>query len=163
VGKHIVGIVSDTHGLVRPELAEVLAGCDRIIHAGDIGKAAVLEALKAVAPVVAVRGNMDFGPWAQALHRTEVVTVGDALLYVLHDLEQLDLDPAAARLDAVISGHTHQPAIGWREGVLFVNPGSAGPSRNGLPASLVLLRIEEKALTTRLVTISESYQRRRAI
>ncbi|MGC9332604.1 MAG: metallophosphoesterase family protein [Anaerolineae bacterium] len=153
MGKHLVGVLSDTHGLVRPALARALAGCDLIVHAGDVGKVAVLEALRKVAPVVAVRGNMDFGPWAQALHLTEVVTVGDALLYVLHDLEKLDLDPAAAGLNAVISGHTHLPAIGWRKGILFINPGSAGPSRHGLPASVVLLQVEGKALTTRLVII----------
>jgi uncharacterized protein len=154
VGRHLVGIVSDTHGLVRPGLTDALEGCDLIIHAGDIGSAGTLKVLEAVAPVVAVRGNMDFGRWAQGLRRTEVVRVGEALLYVLHDLEKLDLDPTAAGLDAVISGHTHQPAISRRKGILFINPGSAGASRNGLPASIALLEVEGKILGPRIVTLS---------
>jgi putative phosphoesterase len=153
-GRTLVGVVSDTHGLVRPALLKALAGCDLIVHAGDVGGAEVLEALEAVAPVVAVRGNMDAGRWAQGLRPTEVVEVGDALLYVLHDLGQLGLDPAAARLSAVISGHTHQAAIHERNGVLYLNPGSAGPSRKKPPPSMALLRVEDKRVEARVVTLA---------
>jgi putative phosphoesterase len=153
-GQYLVGAVSDTHGLLRPALVEALTGCDLIVHAGDVGGAEVLEALEEVAPVVAVRGNMDAGRWAQRLRPTEVVEVGDALLYVLHDLGQLDLNPASAGLSAVISGHTHQAAIHEWNGVLYVNPGSAGPARKKPPPSMALLRVEGKNVEARVVTLA---------
>jgi putative phosphoesterase len=153
-GRSLVGVVSDTHGLVRSALLEALAGCDLIVHAGDVGGAEVLELLEMVAPVVAVRGNMDGGRWAQGLRRTEVVEVGEALLYVLHDLGQLDLNPAAAGLSAVISGHTHQAKIDEWNGVLYVNPGSAGPARKKPPPSMALLRVEGKNVEARVVRLA---------
>jgi uncharacterized protein len=147
------GVISDTHGLLRPEAVKALEGVDMIIHAGDIGKPEILEALRAIAPVVAVRGNNDTGEWALTLPKTEVVEVGRIALYVLHDIHALDLDPAAAGFDAVISGHSHQPAVARRHGVLFVNPGSAGPRRFKLPVSLARLSIRGEALDARLVDL----------
>ncbi len=147
------GVISDTHGLLRPEAVKALEGVDMIIHAGDIGKPEILEALRAIAPVVAVRGNNDTGEWALTLPETEVVEVGRIALYVLHDVHALDLDPAAAGFDAVISGHSHQPAVARRHGVLFVNPGSAGPRRFKLPVSLARLSIRGEDLDARLVDL----------
>jgi uncharacterized protein len=139
---------------MRPEALAVLQGVSQIIHAGDVGAPEVLEALKAIAPVTAIRGNVDHGLWVQALPATRVVEVDGLLLYVLHDLGALDLDPAAAGFAAVISGHSHQPRIERRKGVLFVNPGSAGPRRFKLPVSLARLRVVAGALEAELVNIS---------
>jgi len=136
-----IGVISDTHGLVRPEALRALAGADLIVHAGDVGAPEVLDALRAVAPVVAVRGNNDRGRWARALAETEVVERGGRSLYVLHDLHELDLDPRAAGFDAVIAGHSHQPRVERRDGVLYLNPGSAGPRRFRLPISVGFLSI----------------------
>lgn len=147
------GVISDTHGLLRPEAVKALKGVDMIIHAGDIGKPEILQALRAIAPVVAVRGNNDTGDWALSLPETEVVEVGRVALYVLHDVHALDLDPAAAGFDAVISGHSHQPAVARRHGVLFVNPGSAGPRRFKLPVSLARLAMQGEALDARLIDL----------
>jgi putative phosphoesterase len=135
----IVGLISDTHGLLRPEALRALAGSDLIIHAGDVGAPEVLDALRAVTPVVAVRGNVDTGKWASALPATAVAEVGGTLIYVLHDLGELDLDPAAAGFGVVVSGHSHQPASSERGGVLFVNPGSAGRRRFKLPVTVARL------------------------
>lgn len=150
---HVVGVIADTHGLVRPEALAALRGCALIVHAGDVGGPDVLDALRAVAPVVAVRGNNDRGAWAAALPEREVVEVGGRLLYVLHDVKELDLDPAAARLDAVIAGHSHRPAIARRDGVLFLNPGSAGPRRFTLPIALARLHVTGGRLAARLVDL----------
>jgi uncharacterized protein len=150
---HRLGIISDTHGLVRPEAVTALEGVDMIIHAGDIGKPEVLEALRAIAPVVAVRGNNDTGAWAQALAETEVVEVGRVALYVLHDVKALDLDPVAAGFAAVISGHSHRPALMTRQGVLFLNPGSAGPRRFQLPVSVARLSVRGNAVDAQLVEL----------
>jgi uncharacterized protein len=147
------GVISDTHGLLRPEAVEALEGVDMIIHAGDIRNPEVLEALRVIAPVVAVRGNNDTDDWALTLPETEVVEVGCVALYVLHDVHALDLDPAAAGFDAVISGHSHQPAMARRHGVLFVNPGSAGPRRFKLPVSLARLSIRGETLDARLINL----------
>jgi putative phosphoesterase len=136
-----VGVISDTHGLLRPEALRALAGADLILHAGAVGSPEVLAGLRALAPVVAVRGNNDRGPWAEALSETEVVTAGGRSLYVLHDLGTLDLDPRAAGFDAVIVGHSHQPRIERRDGVLYLNPGSAGPRRFRLPIALAWLDV----------------------
>jgi uncharacterized protein len=136
-----VGVISDTHGLVRPEALAALRGSDLIIHAGDVGGPDVLEALRALAPVTAVRGNNDHGPWAKTLGDNEVVEVAGTWLYVLHDLHELDLDPAAAGFAAVIAGHSHRPLIEERKGVLFINPGSAGPRRFTLPVAVARLRV----------------------
>jgi len=139
-----IGLISDTHGLLRDEALEGLSGSDLIIHAGDVGAPDILDALRAVAPVVAVRGNVDQGAWASVLPRTAVAEVGGTLIYVLHDLNELDLDPAAAGIGVVVSGHSHQPASVTRSGVLFVNPGSAGRRRFKLPVTVALLDLERK-------------------
>lgn len=148
-----IGVIADTHGLLRPEAARALAGVARIIHAGDVGEPGILDRLRRIAPVVAVRGNVDHGPWANALPETEVVDVGGALIYVLHDLEMLDLDPAAAGFGVVISGHSHRPLIETRGGVLFLNPGSAGPRRFDLPITLARLTLDGGAPVARLVAL----------
>lgn len=149
----LVGLVSDTHGTLRREVLEQLEGVDRILHAGDVGSADVLRGLRAIAPVTAVRGNMDRAPWARRLRKTEVVELGGVLVYLLHDLGELDLDPAAAGFGAVISGHSHRPHIERRAGVLFVNPGSAGPRRFRLPVSLGFLYVEDESLEARIVEL----------
>ncbi len=136
-----VGVISDTHGVLRPEAAAALAGVDRILHAGDVGTLAVLDALRAIAPTTAVRGNVDHGGWATALPLTDVVRLGTLDVYMLHDLDALDLDPVAAGFAAVITGHSHQPKAEWTRGVLYLNPGSAGPRRFTLPVTLSILRI----------------------
>jgi putative phosphoesterase len=146
--------VSDTHGLVRPELLEALAGVEMIIHAGDIGGPAVLEMLQVCAPVVAVRGNMDGGPWAVGLSETEVIEIGGSLLYVLHDAGAIDLDPASAGFQAVISGHSHEPSARRYKGVLFLNPGSAGPRRFRLPVSAAILRVGGDSLEPEFIELT---------
>ena len=146
-----VGVISDTHGLLRPEAATALHGAHLIIHAGDVGKPGVLEELHAIAPTVAVRGNVDRGEWATRLPLAEVVEVGTLHLYVLHDPAELDLDPAAAGFAAVISGHTHRPAAEVRNGVLYLNPGSAGPRRFSLPVAVARLRIVGQRLAHEIV------------
>ncbi len=148
-----IGVISDTHGLVRPEALHALAGADLIVHAGDIGAAEVLETLRTVAPVVAVRGNNDRGAWARDLADTEVVERAGRSLYVLHDLHELDLDPRAAGFDAVIAGHSHQPKIERRDGVLYVNPGSAGPRRFRLPVSVARLDVGARGLEATILTL----------
>lgn len=150
---HLVGIISDTHGLLRPEAMKALKGVELIIHAGDIGTPGILDELRAVAPVVAVRGNMDTIQWARELPETEVVEIGEVFLYVLHDLAELDLNPAAPDFRAVISGHSHRPCIEERNGVLFLNPGSAGPRRFGLPASVAVLHIRGNSLDAQLIAL----------
>ncbi len=153
MGAVTVGIISDTHGLVRPEALAALRGADRIVHAGDIGGPEVLAALTAVAPVTAVRGNNDFGPWAEAIPETAVVDVGGVHIYLLHDLGQLDLDPCAAGMVAVISGHSHRPLQEERDGVLYFNPGSAGPRRFKLPIALGRLRICDGKLEATILSL----------
>ena len=150
---HTLGVISDTHGLVRPEALAALAGVERIVHAGDIGAPAVLHALERIAPVTAVRGNNDRDAWAAAIPETEVVEVGGLSLYVLHDLHELDLDPRAAGFAAVIAGHSHQPRQQERDGVLFFNPGSAGPRRFKLPISVGRLRVAGGRVAGALVTL----------
>jgi len=149
-----VGVISDTHGLLRPEALRALAGCERILHAGDIGKPEVLDALARIAPVVAVRGNNDAGAWAEKLPASEVVELGGVSLYLLHDLAELDLDPEAAGFAAVISGHSHRPSASVRDGVLYLNPGSAGPRRFRLPIALARLTIESGKLEHELIELA---------
>lgn len=137
-----VGLISDTHGLVRPEALAALAGVAHIVHAGDIGSEDVLNQLRALAPVTAVRGNNDKANWARRIPETDVLEVDGCTLYVLHDLSELDLDPAAAGFSVVVSGHSHKPLIQTRDDVLYVNPGSAGPRRFRLPVTVGFLDIE---------------------
>src|SRR5215469_148536 len=139
--QYIVGVISDTHGLIRPEALRLLERSDVIIHCGDVGSPAVLAALRAIAPVHAVRGNNDKGAWASQLPTEEIVRVGKYNLYVIHDLHELRIEPVAAGFAAVLSGHSHRPHIERREGVLFVNPGSAGPRRFSLPIAAGLLAL----------------------
>jgi uncharacterized protein len=134
-----VGLISDTHGLLRPEAVQALAGVDQIIHAGDIGSAQLIERLQAIAPVHAVRGNNDRDPWAASLPERLVLRWAGVRLQVLHDLKELEVDPAAPAFQAVIAGHSHTPSVVERGGVLFVNPGSAGPKRFKLPVTVGFL------------------------
>ena len=137
-----IGLISDTHGSLHPAAVQVLHGSDRILHAGDIGGWEVLQALEAIAPVIAVRGNMDLGPWAQSLPKTQVVEVEDVLLFMLHDAHALDLEPRAAGFAAVISGHSHRPHLQEKGGVLYVNPGSAGRPPAGMAPSVARMSID---------------------
>jgi putative phosphoesterase len=148
-----VGLISDTHGLLRPEAISFLQGSDRIVHAGDICDAGVLAALGAIAPVVAVRGNNDRGAWADALRETELFQVGDVFLYAIHDLADLDIEPLAAGVQVVVSGHSHRPLVRRGDGVVYVNPGSAGPRRFKLPVSAGELTIRGDAVTARTVEL----------
>ena len=148
--KTIIGVISDTHGLLRPEVKKLFSGVNLILHAGDIGAPEVLEELKQWAPVTAVRGNNDKGKWAERIPETEVVQVGSAYLYMLHDVKELDLNPTAADFQVVISGHSHKPSIDRRDGVLYLNPGSAGPRRFTLPVSVARLTVEDSAVAGEL-------------
>jgi len=139
-----IGIISDTHGLLRPEAQRALLGVQLIIHAGDVGAPEILTELKLTAPVFAVRGNVDTQPWARALPPTVVVETAGLHLYVLHNLEDLRLKPQAAGIDVVISGHTHEPRERHEAGILYLNPGSAGPRRFRLPVTLALLELAKK-------------------
>jgi putative phosphoesterase len=138
-----IGLISDTHGLLREAALKALAGSDLIVHAGDIGKLEILDALRTLAPVVAVRGNIDAEPWASALPTTAVAQAGSIWIYVLHNLQELDLDPAAAGFRVVVSGHSHKPARMERGGVLYLNPGSAGPRRFRLPVTVARLDLAQ--------------------
>ena len=149
----ILGVISDTHGLLRREAVEALRGADRILHAGDIGDPEILDTLAQIAPVTAVRGNVDTESWAQALPQTEVVEIGVVSIYMLHDLGKLNLKPEAAGIHAVIYGHSHQPKIEMKKGVLYFNPGSAGPRRFQLPVSVGKLRIENGKIEAELVEL----------
>lgn len=151
-----IGVISDTHGLLRPEATRALTGSDLIIHAGDVGDVSVLAGLRDIAPTIAVRGNVDTAPWARALPATEVVEAGALHLYVLHDVSSLDLDPKAAGFAAVISGHTHRPGAEVRNGVLFLNPGSAGPRRFRLPVTVARLHVAGTQLSHELVELGLS-------
>ena len=146
-----VGVISDTHGLLRPEVEKCLAGCDHILHAGDVGDNDVLERLRRIAPVVAVRGNMDYGSWSNALPVAEMVEIGTIFFYILHDLYHLDLDPAAAGIHVVVSGHTHRPELIQQDGVFFLNPGSAGHRRHNYPVSMAIVGIEDGQVYPRIV------------
>lgn len=149
-----IGLVSDTHGLLRPEALAFLKGSDAIVHGGDIGNPGVLDALRELAPLTVVRGNNDSEAWADGIAETEVVEFGGVRLYAIHDLSQLGIDPAAAGVRVVVSGHSHKPKIEERGGVLYVNPGSAGPRRFKLPIAVAELRIEGGEVTARIHEIS---------
>lgn len=152
-GAITVGVISDTHGLLRPEATDALKGSDLIVHAGDVGGTDILEQLRTIAPTFAVRGNVDTGAWAKALPITEVVDVGQLRLYVLHDLATLDLDPRAAGFAAVISGHSHRPSAEVRHGVLYLNPGSVGPRRFTLPIAMARLRVTGDRLSHEMIAL----------
>lgn len=148
-----IGLISDTHGLLRPEAIAALEGSDYIVHAGDIMDPAILERLAAIAPVTAVRGNNDYGPWAEAIPETAVLRIGATVIYALHDLAELAIDPAAAGFHVVVCGHSHKPASERRGDVWFVNPGSAGPRRFTLPISVGRLRIADGAIVPELIEL----------
>jgi putative phosphoesterase len=149
----LIGLISDTHGLVRPEALEALKGVDLILHAGDIGSLEVLKALEIIAPVIAVRGNNDKGQWASELPDWEVVKVGVVRIYMIHDVKKIDLNPAAAAFHAVVSGHSHKPAVDERNGVLYINPGSAGPRRFTLPVTVARLTVSGDAISAELIEL----------
>ncbi len=149
-----IGLISDTHGLLRPEAVAALQGCAQIIHAGDIGKPQVLDGLRAIAPLEAIRGNIDTADWAQVLPERLDLRIGGLTLHVLHDLKQLDIDPLAAGVDVVIAGHSHKPKVERRDGVLYINPGSAGPRRFSLPISLALLELNDGQAQVELISLS---------
>lgn len=151
-----IGLISDTHGLLRPEALAALQGCDHIVHGGDIGDPAILDALAALSPVTAVRGNNDTAAWAAALPDTARLDCEGVTLLVLHDRKMLACDPRADGLGVVVSGHSHRPAIETRDGVLYVNPGSAGPRRFRLPVTLAHLDVEDGRAHARLVTLLQS-------
>jgi uncharacterized protein len=151
----IIGVISDTHGLLRPEAVALLRGSEHIIHAGDIGSPEIVPALEEIAPVTAIRGNVDTQPWAQRFAETEVVELAGTHIYVIHDVNALDLNPRAAGFAAVISGHSHRPKLETQSGVLYFNPGSAGPRRFNLPISLGHLRIVHGNIEGKLLTIAQ--------
>jgi putative phosphoesterase len=149
----ILGVISDTHGLLRPTVPEHLAGVDLIVHAGDVGTLAVLDALREIAPTIAVRGNVDTEPWCTALPETEVVRAGKLELFMLHDIAQLKFDPKKAGYRAVIYGHSHRASIEERNGVLYLNPGAAGPKRFNLSPSLAKVEVRGQELDVSLITL----------
>ena len=146
-----VGLISDTHGLLRPEVLAFLQGSDHIVHGGDICDPRVLEALAAIVPVTAVRGNNDHGSWASSLRETELFQLGEVFVYAIHNLAELDIEPVAAGVRVVVSGHSHRPSVEHRGGVLYVNPGSAGPRRFKLPISAGELILTGSAVSARIV------------
>jgi putative phosphoesterase len=149
----LLGVISDTHGLLRPEAVAALRGSDLIIHAGDVGDPAIIEALRAIAPTFCVRGNVDTGSWASALPMTAAVEVGALTFYVLHDIAQIVVDPASAGFAAVVFGHSHKPLVETRQGTLYLNPGSAGPRRFALPISVARVRVSGRDITPELVEL----------
>jgi putative phosphoesterase len=146
---YTVGVISDTHGVLRPQVKTVFQGVDFIIHAGDIGSLSVLDELRAIAPVIAVRGNMDYEAWARSLPIAEVAEIGESQAYVLHDINRIDLDPSASGFRLVISGHTHSPLIKKQNNVLYINPGSAGPGSSS--PTVAVLDIKGDAVSARVV------------
>jgi uncharacterized protein len=152
----LIGLISDTHGLLRPEALEALQGSHLIVHAGDVGDPEILARLTSIAPVVAVRGNVDQGRWAADLPETAVAAAGGVQLYVLHDLNELDLNPRTAGFDIIVSGHSHRPAQEERNGVLYVNPGSAGPRRFRLPVTVARLDLSRKPWQAEFVPLDPS-------
>jgi uncharacterized protein len=148
-----VGVISDTHGLLRPEALQVLEGAERILHAGDVGDPEILLALNKIAPTTAIRGNIDEGGACGHLPATELIELGGNSIYMLHDVKKLDLNPAAAGIAAVVFGHSHKPLLEWRRGVLFLNPGSAGPRRFQLPVTVAWLHIETAGVNAQIVTL----------
>ncbi len=152
--RRVVGVISDTHGLLRPEAVAALASVDLIVHAGDIGSAALLDELGRIAPVLAVRGNNDRGPWAASLPETLTTEIGGLRLYVVHDLKTLPKPPTDLAVDVIVSGHSHKPNVERRSGVLLLNPGSAGPRRFSLPIAVARLRIGRRGPTAEIVELA---------
>jgi hypothetical protein len=148
-----IGLISDTHGMLRPQALDFLRGCDHIVHGGDIGDPGVLDALAAIAPLTAVRGNNDGAAWADGVRETERIELGGVRLYAIHDLAALAIDPAAEGIRVVVSGHSHKPQAVERDGVLYINPGSAGPRRFRLPISVAELCIDGDAVVPRIVEL----------
>jgi putative phosphoesterase len=151
--RHVIGLISDTHGLIRPQALEALQGVALIIHAGDIGKPEVISALQNIAPVLAIKGNNDIGAWAHRFPETKFVKSGNTRLFVIHNVKELDCDPVARGYQVVISGHSHKPSVSTRDGVLFVNPGSAGPRRFKLPIALGKLLIEDNRVKAAIIEL----------
>lgn len=151
---HRIGVISDTHGLLREQARDALGGVELILHAGDVGKPEVLAELGHIAPVLAVRGNVDRGEWASALPETQVTSVGGVWVYVLHDLSRLDVEPAGGGFAAVLYGHSHRAAAEVRRGVLYLNPGAAGPRRFTLPASVAILEVDDGRVGARIVELA---------
>lgn len=148
-----IGVISDTHGLLRPEALTALMGVAGIVHAGDIGGPNILEKLQTIAPVTAVRGNNDKGPWAEVIPETLMLNVRGHAIHVLHDVSRIDLSPAAAGVAVVVSGHSHKPEIIERDGVLFVNPGSAGPRRFRLPIAVAKLHVGDRSVRAEIIQL----------
>jgi putative phosphoesterase len=146
-------LISDTHGLLRPQALAALRGSNCIVHAGDIGDPSILERLSAIGPVTAVRGNNDHGTWASRLPDSARLDIGGVRLFVIHDLAQLDLDPATAGIDVIVSGHSHRPRAERRNGVLYVNPGSAGPRRFKLPVSIATLSVGDRDVDAEILAL----------
>ena len=151
---HTIGLISDTHGLMRPQALKALAGSDLILHAGDVGKPEVLDPLREIAPLLVVRGNVDYGDWAEDLPMSEVAEAGGHLIYMIHILEELDIEPVAAGFSAVVYGHSHQPAISEKRGVLYLNPGSAGRRRFKLPVTVARLEILDGRLKPEIIELA---------
>ncbi len=152
-----IGVISDTHGLLRPEAIEALRGVDHILHAGDVGDTVILDQLGQLAPVTAIRGNVDHGGACAQLPEVELVELNGCIIYMLHDVHALDLNPVAAGIRVVVSGHSHKPLIEWKKGVLYFNPGSAGPRRFSLPLSVGYLHIRKERVEPELITLDDDH------
>ena len=150
----LIGLISDTHGLLRPSALRAMQGAELIIHAGDVGNPAILDALRKIAPIVVVRGNVDTEQWAEALPITAVAEAGATQIYVLHDVKQLDLNPKTAGFSVVVSGHSHQPGQTERDGVIYINPGSAGPRRFQLPITVARLDLKQRPWKAEFIDVS---------
>lgn len=149
----LVGVISDTHGLLRPEALVALVGAEHILHAGDVGKIEILDELRRIAPVTAIRGNVDVSGECAKLPATEMVELGGRFFYLVHSVHDLDLDPKAAGVDVVVSGHSHKPGVERKKGTLYLNPGSAGPRRFNLPVSVALVTVSENGIDARIVDL----------
>jgi uncharacterized protein len=150
----LIGLISDTHGLLRPSALRAMQGAELIIHAGDVGDTGILEALRKIAPVVVVRGNVDTEQWAEALPITAMAKAGAIQIYVLHDVKQLNLNPKTAGFSIVVSGHSHQPGQTERDGVIYINPGSAGPRRFQLPITVARLDLKQRPWKAAFIDVS---------
>jgi len=152
----VIGVISDTHGLLRPEAIAALEGSRYIVHGGDVGDESILRTLEAIAPVTVVRGNTDYESWAKRLPRTAVLEVAGVRIYAVHDIDELDIDPPTAGVDVVVFGHSHRPGIEYRDRVMYLNPGSAGPRRFNLPVSIAQLTIEDRGAKAEIIEIVPS-------